>query len=297
MRMVQDGQNSITRKGRLLPIGSRRSANPIPALFTNGERGVYYDPSDLTTLFQDAAGTTPVTAPGQPVGLVLDKSGRGNHASQPTAAARPTLGRHPKGVAPTPGVFDQTIPGVPDAWYLHFNGVNQSLSTPAIDFTNSDEMMVVAGLRKTTTGTAGVVVELGAGPPSGAGIFTMFAPHPPVTGNPLIQFRWWSNLGNSFRVADDIEAAKASPYSGIVTGSTKGNGPIRLRVNSKVAPIANTSLSGNFGNFPLHIGARTANSIYFGGNIYGMVVCGKVVPDQELSDIEFHMANQVGVQI
>ena len=35
---------------------------------------VWLDPSDLTTLFQDAAGTTPVTAPGQPVGLALDKS-------------------------------------------------------------------------------------------------------------------------------------------------------------------------------------------------------------------------------
>lgn len=44
------------------------------ALFANGEQGLWYDPSDLTTLFQDSAGTTPVTATGQPVGLILDKS-------------------------------------------------------------------------------------------------------------------------------------------------------------------------------------------------------------------------------
>ena len=44
------------------------------ALFGAGEQGVWLDPSDLTTMFQDAAGTTPVTAPGQPVGLRLDKS-------------------------------------------------------------------------------------------------------------------------------------------------------------------------------------------------------------------------------
>jgi hypothetical protein len=43
-------------------------------LFDASEVGVLFDPSDLSTLFQDAAGTTPVTAPGQPVGLVLDKS-------------------------------------------------------------------------------------------------------------------------------------------------------------------------------------------------------------------------------
>lgn len=43
-------------------------------LFASSEPGVWYDPSDLTTLFQDNLGTTPVTAPNQPVGLMLDKS-------------------------------------------------------------------------------------------------------------------------------------------------------------------------------------------------------------------------------
>jgi len=43
-------------------------------LFANGEQGFWYDPNDLSTMFQDAAGTVPVTAVGQPVGLMLDKS-------------------------------------------------------------------------------------------------------------------------------------------------------------------------------------------------------------------------------
>lgn len=42
-------------------------------LFSGGEQGVWFDLNDLTTLFQDSAGTTPVTAAGQPVGLMLDK--------------------------------------------------------------------------------------------------------------------------------------------------------------------------------------------------------------------------------
>jgi hypothetical protein len=41
--------------------------------FTNGEEGVWYDLSDMSSLFQNAAGTIPVTAVGQPVGLILDK--------------------------------------------------------------------------------------------------------------------------------------------------------------------------------------------------------------------------------
>ncbi len=47
---------------------------PFPrSLFASGEQGIWLDPSDFSTLFQDAAGTTPVTAVGQPVGLALDK--------------------------------------------------------------------------------------------------------------------------------------------------------------------------------------------------------------------------------
>jgi hypothetical protein len=43
------------------------------ALFSSGEQGWWYDPSNLSTLFQDAAGTVPVTAAGQPVGRLMDR--------------------------------------------------------------------------------------------------------------------------------------------------------------------------------------------------------------------------------
>jgi len=45
----------------------------IAALFGPSDEGAWYDPSDLTTLYQDAAGTTPVTGTGQHVGQILDK--------------------------------------------------------------------------------------------------------------------------------------------------------------------------------------------------------------------------------
>ena len=44
------------------------------SLFNKGEAGVWYDPSSINTLYQDSQGVTPVTAVGQPVGLMLDKS-------------------------------------------------------------------------------------------------------------------------------------------------------------------------------------------------------------------------------
>ena len=73
---------------------ARRAVAPAftpTLLFASGEQGAWYDPSDMSTLFQDSAGTTPVTAVEQPVGRMLDKSGRGNHATQATAINRPVL--------------------------------------------------------------------------------------------------------------------------------------------------------------------------------------------------------------
>lgn len=60
------------------------------ALFASGESGAWYDTSDLSTMFIDEAGTTPAVVD-QPVGRINDKSGRGNHATQATTAAKPIL--------------------------------------------------------------------------------------------------------------------------------------------------------------------------------------------------------------
>lgn len=65
------------------------SDNAILALFAGGKQGVWYDPSDMSTLFQDVAGTIPVTKDGDPVALMRDKSGNNNHATQTVSAARP----------------------------------------------------------------------------------------------------------------------------------------------------------------------------------------------------------------
>ena len=61
--------------GVISPNGALYMDGLVPqSLFANNEPGVWFDPSDLSTMFQDAAGTTPVTAVEQPVGLHLDKS-------------------------------------------------------------------------------------------------------------------------------------------------------------------------------------------------------------------------------
>jgi hypothetical protein len=59
------------------------------SLFVGGKNGAWFDASDLTTMFQDTAGTIPVTTDGQKVALWKDKSGNNFHVSNSTTSQQP----------------------------------------------------------------------------------------------------------------------------------------------------------------------------------------------------------------
>jgi len=74
----------------------RGALAPLPALikslFSASEQGAIYIPKPIVNgaqaLFQDAAGTVPVTADGDPVGRMIDQSGNGYHATQSVSGSR-----------------------------------------------------------------------------------------------------------------------------------------------------------------------------------------------------------------
>ena len=97
----------------------------------------WYDPSDISTLFQTGTRAAPgaaVTASGDPVGLMLDKSGNNNDAVQATAAARPLY----------------TVAGA--VKYLLFDGVDDRLQATMTAITGSIIAGVAAGRASTGTG-------------------------------------------------------------------------------------------------------------------------------------------------
>ena len=114
---------SMSLRGQLV---SSTKFSPL-SLFTGSVVGVWYDPNDITTLFQDTAGTTPITATGQSVALMLDKSGNAKHASQSTAGSRPIYGIIPYGglrniLVSTDALATQTVVVGAVAQTLSFTG-------------------------------------------------------------------------------------------------------------------------------------------------------------------------------
>lgn len=346
------------------PISNYTSFDPV-TFFAASEVGAWYDPSDLSTLYQDSAGTTPVTAVEQPVGLMRDKSGRGNHATQPTAASRPVLsarvnlligtetlatqsvttlatnytlsfsgtgsvtlsgtatGTYSAGtraITCTAGTLTITVSGsVTQAdlrvtntgvnlppyqrvntatdydttgfpYYLKFNGSNSSMSTGSIDFTSTAQMTVVAGVRKLSDAALGIATELSANTDVNAGAFYIAAPFGTTTSGDYA----FKSVGTVFPAparSSTILAPITSVLSGI--GSISGSQSI-LRINgSQAASVTSSQGTGNYGNYPLYIGARGGSSLYFNGQLYGLVVRGAVSSDAQIIAAERYMNGKV----
>lgn len=74
-----------------LGLGTSRPPFAVSSVFVTGALGAWFEPSDFSNEFQDNLGATPVTASGQIIGKMNDKSGRGNHVTQATVGSRPTV--------------------------------------------------------------------------------------------------------------------------------------------------------------------------------------------------------------
>jgi hypothetical protein len=249
----------------------KRSFTPL-SLFSLGEQGAWYDPSDLSTLFQDSVGTTPVTAVGQPVGRMLDKSGRGNTATQATTTNRPTLQQDPSG-----------------QYYLKFDGVDDGMVTTSINFTATDKVSVFAGLRKLSDSALGMFVELSASTTTNNGTFYVAAPS---SASDRYSFNSkGTTLVNALRVGF------AAPVTSILTciGSI-GTDVCRISVNSTSTSTTTTDQgTGTYGNYPLYIGRRGGVSSPFNGHFYGLIIRGVESTVTEIASTEKWMANKTGV--
>ncbi len=162
--------------------------------------------------------------------------------------------------------------------YLSFDGVDDALQTGNIDFTSTDKMTVWAGITKLSDAVTGTVVELSASKNANNGVFALFAPL--TGGSPDIS--WYSKGANERAASSTSESA---PVTRVITGIGDISGDISsFRVNGAVVRTETADQGpGNFGNYPLYIGASAGTSLYFNGRLYGLIVRGA---QSTLSQIE-----------
>lgn len=239
----------------------------IRGLFSNSEVGVWYDPSDFSTMFTDSAGTTPVTAVGQVVGKILDKSGNGFHATQATSTARPVLRQDAGG-----------------RYYLDFDGVDDFLSVPLL------------GLGFNWSVFAGAAVDSIA-----AGDRTIFSQRSTTSTNPIkAQLDFSTNTSRAYArndagtIADGLvyAAAANTPY---VLTNTYTDGSQELRANgvqrdTGVITLGATTVTHNsIGRLEI-----VAPGGFLDGKLYSLIVRGALSDAAQIAAAESYVNSKTG---
>lgn len=237
-----------------LSINSQRRAltpavDPFAELMTTllpGAVQLIAHPLEYGSMFQDRAGTIPVTADGQLVGHVLDAGPGGFHA---TAASDPAR-----------GVFRD----VDGKRWVEYNGVNTAYETQNLPAPGVDKVQIFAGVRKLSNATA-IIGELGPNTSTNSGsIFfaqTIVKPYQVLSRGTVL-------------LSAEITSGYAPPVTSVLTGTGDISGSsASLRADGII--LANPTGSQGAGNYnpsgaySLYYGARAAGSLFFTGNYYG----------------------------
>jgi len=251
-----------------VPLEERFNFNPLTYFLYSGIDGAWFDPEDMSTMYQDAAGTIPVTAVGQPVGKVLDISGNGNHATQSITAYRPAL--------------MQDIYG---HYYLEFDGIDNYMSLGDVFDVGINGVSMIAAVTvhggdrypiagKSISSVLPGRYFLGANSASfayaGQCLIEYCVAYTPVIGAPTV-YSMTLSAGSSHRM------------------SLRVNGALIGDVPTSLPEASNTSLDFMIGQYP--------NYGYLNGRNYGLIVTAKALSVGQAAICERYLSRKSGVQL
>ena len=235
--------------------------NPIPALFAGGVAGAWFDPSDLSTVWQDSAGTI-AGAVNQPVGRIDDKSGNGNHAVQATAAARPIL----------------RLDAETGTYYLETDGVDDRLVAPISVAAKFERVTVARQIswrgnnQLWATGSTGLAELRQAGAAPGLVIISS---------------------GSSMAANNDLPVGTNGIICEKVDGAARS---LSLQINNGTPRTNATSI--NLGaQTSMALGARTGGTLAGNFRIYETVVRSDHMTTEQLDGLKTYFADRYGVTL
>lgn len=241
----------------------------IKSLFSDGTQGIYLNA-------QDAVSVSDLSS-------IKDLSGRNNHATQANATSRASLITDPSGYKS-----------------LKFDGIDDGYVTPSINFTNTGKMTVITAVRKLSDNKKSVVIECSENAQSlvNVGSFALYAPT-----NNVAATLGGTLTGSSIR--NFSVSGLPAPFNAVTTNYfdiTKAAilDSNKFRINSSIQEYVGDSAwspRSSFGNHPLYICRRGGTSLPFNGQIYAILVIGKLLDDATTARIEKEFAKYIGVTL
>jgi hypothetical protein len=180
--------------------------------------------------------------------------------------------------------------------YLKFDGIDDALATAStVDFTATDKMTVVAGVRKLRDAAVGTILELSANSSTTAGSMALFGPR----SNGITKYGIHLNGSTANERATDT--AFAAPITSVLVASfdIAATTELSLRV-SRVAQALSVVLSsgdagtGNLGNHTLYVGSRGGTTLPFNGHLYSLIIRGAQSTVSQIAAAESYVNSKTG---
>lgn len=243
--------------------------NPVSAFFGAGEQGVIYDLSVMSSLFQDSAGTVPVTAVDQPVGKILDLSGNGNHATQPTAGKLPLL--------KTDGTY----------WWLEGDAVDDCMYTDLIDLSAVSRITAFCGSERTDANER-TVFDFNSGFPGGFKLVSDYG----ISNS--IGFIYGGSASSSF-----LNLPNAKDVPSVTTYQVNASAfSASFSVNGGAVASSSGAPNANFTNDRLTLLSHNSRSSgFFGGKFFSLIIRGAATDAEGISNGNAWTAARCGVTL
>ena len=186
---------------------------------------------------------------------------------------------------------DITEAGVRDVYASLFDGADDCLQVSGFDLSDTDEVTVIAGVRKLSDAALGCVVEFTANASSNNGAFYLFAPITNGVANAQFASRGTTAIGATV-------SGIAAPITLNLAGKGNISGDIsRLTANGVTVTVTTDQGTGNYSNDTLNIGQRNNATLPLNGYVHYLFICGAIVPDAVLTRIYRGLGPRIGLTV
>lgn len=227
---------------------------------------IWYDANDISTLFQDNAGSTPVTANNDAVGMLKDKSGNARHVTQATGTKKPLY---------KTGIQN----GLPA---LQFDATDDFMSGTAFNPSTDFTLFLVFGTLAAKQGFTGPFACVGAA--NGFKVVT--------NSSTSVYFRRIALYTSGAEEANSYGNTAAGinlPFSPqLFTWRRVSATPPTLRQNMADVPIV--SQSNSFGTLSLlQLNIYTGSTVAFGMNLCEVLLYNRALSTYDINRIELYI--------